>query len=254
MLSLNTFLGRLYVAGGQKDSLGPFYRDLWCLDLLKFDAWRPLPDYPIPMSSTQLFLNCEMIVHENKAYLFTGRPQIDYFDLVTEKWGSIMTTYKRTKSDELHGITNKWPYPEKVVSHAAQQISQGKLYVFGGKHGTTNIGCNLFMELDLETKAWRRLSGHVMPPPNNDYALPGPRKAAASWITKDKNRFYLLFGQCDRNGAYLKNEPHGDEDAYQFEDMWSWDITTEKWRRERLAGNPPCPRTEMACSYVSLQS
>ncbi|RDB24340.1 hypothetical protein Hypma_008408 [Hypsizygus marmoreus] len=31
--------------------------------------------------------------------------------------------------------------------------------------------------------------------------------------------------------------------------MWSWDIQAEKWRRERLAGNPPCPRTEIACTY-----
>jgi len=75
------------------------------------------------------------------------------------------------------------------------------------------------------------------------------------WVGKDKNRFYLLFGQCDRNAAHLKEEPHGADSAFQFEDMWSWDIKTEKWRRlrrERFAGNPPCHRTEMACTYVSL--
>jgi hypothetical protein len=67
-------------------------------------------------------------------------------------------------------------------------------------------------------------------------------------VSKDKNRFYLLFGQCDRNAAYLKDEPHATESAYPFDDMWSWDLDAQSWRRERLAGNPPCPRTEMGCT------
>ena len=30
----------------------------------------------------------------------------------------------------------------------------------------------------------------------------------------------------------------------------SWDIEGEKWRRERIAENPPPSRAEVACAYV----
>ncbi|GLB35176.1 hypothetical protein LshimejAT787_0207410 [Lyophyllum shimeji] len=243
-----TWKSRLYVAGGQQDSLGPFYRDFWYLDLEKLDAWRPLPGYPIPQSSSGAFLNWSMVVYNNKALLFTGRRQMDYFDLVTEKWGTIDTTYTPTRADEKAGV-GKWPWPGQRLSDSAQQIVGDKLLVFGGVHRDTNIGCNLFMELDLKTNVWRRLTGHVMPPPDNDYSCPGPRKNPGSWVGKDKNRFYLLFGQCDRQGASLRKEPHGASSAYPYEDMWSWDVREEKWRRERFPGNSPCPRTELACAY-----
>ncbi|KAF9465693.1 hypothetical protein BDZ94DRAFT_1296211 [Collybia nuda] len=248
--SFATFIwnSHLYIAGGQKDSLGPFYRDFLCLDLVKLDGWRALPDYP---RLAAVFLNWDMVVHEDKAYLVTGKPRVDFFDLKTEKWGFITTTYKATPEDKKAGVVGGWPYPGQQLSSSAQQVTKGKLLIFGGIHGMTNIGCNLFMELDLKTKVWRRLSGYVMPPPDGDYSCPGPRKSASSWVSRDANRFYLLYGQCDRNGASLKGEPHGASDAFPFEDMWSWDLTTEKWRRERRAGNPPSCRSEMACTYNS---
>ncbi|KAF8075717.1 hypothetical protein FPV67DRAFT_1572662 [Lyophyllum atratum] len=240
---------RLYVAGGQKSGLGPFYRDFWYLDLEKLDAWKPLPDYPLPMTSSGAFINWHMVVYNDRALLYTGRQRMDYFDLVTEKWGTFRTTYTPTRADERAGVVGNWPWPGQLLRDSAQQIIGDKLYVFGGSHKNTNIGCNLFMELDLKTNIWRRLSGYVMPPPDNDYSCPGPRKTPGSWASRDKKRFYVLFGQCERQGASLRGEPHGSTQAYSFEDMWSWDIKEEKWRRERLAGNPPCPRTEMGCTY-----
>ncbi|KAH0586659.1 hypothetical protein H2248_007875 [Termitomyces sp. 'cryptogamus'] len=239
---------RLYVAGGQKDSLGPFYRDFWYLDLTKLDEWKQLPRYPNPMSSSGAFLNWSFVVYNNKAFLFNGRSQLDYFDLVQGKWESIITKYTPTSEDRKAGVTGSWPWPG-TVTDSAQQVVGDKLFVFGGAHGKTSIGCNLFMELDLKTNTWRRLTGYVVPPPENDYSCPGPRKNAGSWVGKDINRFYLLFGHCSRDGAYLKNEPHGSTEAYGFDDMWSWDIKKEKWRRERFPGNPPCPRTEFGCTY-----
>ncbi|KAG5651275.1 hypothetical protein H0H81_009241, partial [Sphagnurus paluster] len=240
---------RLYVAGGRKDSAGPFYRDFWYLDLQKLDKWRQLPDYPIPTSASGGFLNWSMVVHNDRALLVTGRKQVDFFDLKTETWGSFATTYAPTRADTAAGVNGGWPWPGQRLADAAQQIAGDKLYVFGGTHRDTNIGCNLFMELDLTTRVWRRLSGYVMPPRDGDYACPGPRKTPGSWVSRDKNRVYLLFGTCDRNGASLRGEMHGASDAYPFEDMWSWDIAKGEWRRERLAGNPPCPRTEMGCTY-----
>jgi hypothetical protein len=45
------------------------------------DRWRELAPYPVPMSMVSLFRGLHMAVHEDKAYLFTGRPSVDYFDL-----------------------------------------------------------------------------------------------------------------------------------------------------------------------------
>ena len=97
---------KLYVAGGAKESHGPFYRDFWYLDLIKLNEWRQLPNYPIPLSKTGLFVGWNMVVHEEqkRAYLFTGRPRLDYFDLVTDTWGSITTTYKSTAADITAGV------------------------------------------------------------------------------------------------------------------------------------------------------
>jgi hypothetical protein len=86
--------GRLYMAGRMRNqnlAQKYFYRDIFCLDLEKLDEWRKLSPYPIPESRSGLFLGWTMVVHNSKAYLFTGRPQLNFFDLVTKKWGSVMT-------------------------------------------------------------------------------------------------------------------------------------------------------------------
>ncbi|KAJ6616607.1 hypothetical protein B0H10DRAFT_2164590 [Mycena sp. CBHHK59/15] len=78
---------------------------------------------------------------------------------------------------------------------------------------------------------------------------PGPRKRTSSWVSTDKKRIFLMFGQADCEGAHFNNELHGASSAFGYEDMWSWSIEEERWRRERMSGNPPCARTQMACAY-----
>jgi hypothetical protein len=190
------------------------------------------------------------VVHRDKALLFTGRPLIDVFDLAKEKWSSFETTYSPTEADIEAGVVSDWPYPNEKLSDTTMQIVKGKLYVFGGAHATTSIGCNLFMVLDLSSRKWRRLSGYVRAPKHADYTCPGPRKSSSSWVSTDKTRIFLLFGHCDRQGASFHDEVHGSDEAYAYDDMWSWSIQDERWRRERMSGNPPCARTEMACVYV----
>ena len=205
------------------------------------------------MSRSGAFLGWNFIPcpEHRKAYLFTGRPELDYFDLTTKKWGSIMTKFIRNDPADTKAGIKSWPYPGSKLTDSTQQIINEKLYVFGGTHGTTNIGCNLFMVLDLRTKEWRRLSGYPMPPKDSDVTCPGPRKTPSSWPDHLARKFYLIFGECDRTGAVLRNEMHGGDVGHAYDDFWSWDIDAGKWQRERLVGNVPCPRSEAACVYVS---
>lgn len=235
--------GRVYIAGGVKcfDLLsGPYYRDMWCFDLQKLDGWRELPSYPIPQTTTGLFLGWSMAVHNDKAYIFNGRPQLDFFDLVNEKWGSVKT---RMKAGE-----GEWPYDGNQLTDYGMHSINGKLFVFGGNHERAHLGCNILMMLDLETLQWERLSGTSQP--TADYSCPGPRRHHISWVDKKQDRVYIMYGVADRPGAKVAQEPHAASEAYAFEDMWSWSIEGKKWRRERIIGNPPSPRSEMAHVYA----
>lgn len=236
--------GSVYVFGGEKDIEGPFFRELWRLDLARMDKWRAMPTYPIPESVTGKLVGNQMCVAEDgKAYLFTGRSQVDFFDLKTGKWGAIGTKYKPGKGEA------RWPYPSSMLMNYSMECIGSKLYVFGGSHTLCRVGCNLFLELDLKTKEWRRLSGTVMPE-TADYNSPGPRNYACTWVGKDGKKIYLMYGDADRQSAMLNAQKHGSMHAYGYDDMWVWDIERGVWDREKMLGNVPCPRSEMSCTYV----
>ncbi|KAK7065084.1 hypothetical protein R3P38DRAFT_3302407 [Favolaschia claudopus] len=202
--------GRLYVSGGRKSEQGPYYRDIWTLDLAKLDAWRKLPDYPVPLTTTGNFLGFNMVLYKDTALLFTGRPTIDVFDLKSETWRSFLTIYSPTPADKAAGVVSGWPWPGAVSFDSAMQVIGDKMYVFGGGHGST----------------WRRLSGTVRVTQNGDYSCPGPRKTAASWVSGsgETTRFYLLFGVFDRDEAWRHNEIHGADIVFGCSDFWSWSM------------------------------
>ena len=247
---------RLYVFGGWQGYFSngdPFFKDFWCLDLDVDDSerkWRRLADYP---SKVPAAIGWSFVVEEDegKAYLITGKSQIDYFELASETWGRIKTTYTPTEEDKkVGGVKGNWPFPGQTLADSTVIINKRKIYTFGGDHGDTSLGCNLFMELDLDTQKWKRLSGYVQAPLYNDYDLPGPRVSACGWVDSTKDRIYICFGQANRDGAHMKGERHGSESAFAYNDFWSWDLEGRKWRRERMSGNPPALRTEMACTFV----
>ncbi|KIM45738.1 hypothetical protein M413DRAFT_346174 [Hebeloma cylindrosporum] len=140
-MSFSAFIweGRLYVAGGRKDSLGPFYRDIFSLDLSKStNGWKVLPPYPQPTSRTSALIGWNMVVcpEQKRTYLFTGRPEIDYFDLTTKTWGSMTIKFVHAgQPDTKAGIKN-WPYPKSQLTDSTQQIANEKLYVFGAVQRT----------------------------------------------------------------------------------------------------------------------
>jgi hypothetical protein len=186
-----------------------------------------------------------MAVHEDKAYLFTGRPTVDYFDLNSQKWGTITTYFKR--SDGKPGA-GRWLYPGNDLTDYTMQMVDGHLYIFGGTHNKAAIGCNLLVVLDIATCEWTHLSGTVEP--KQDYSCPGPRKWSASWVNREQDTIYIMHGMADRPAAELHRQANAAHDAHGCEDFWSWSIPNRKWRQERINGNPPCIRAEQAYTYV----
>ncbi|KAG5638213.1 hypothetical protein H0H81_001214 [Sphagnurus paluster] len=252
-LAFTSFIwkGHLYVGGGLGETKGPCFRDLWRLNLSKLNTWESLPPYPFREDHTGVWMCWNMKVYKDKAYMFTGLQEISVFDLNAQEWTTVHSTYKPTNADIAAGVETgrKWPYIFWNSQRSTQEIVGDKLYVFGGTHGKTVMGCNLFMVLDLKTLEWRRLSGVVQTGLVADYSSPGPRRNPSSWVSRDKKRIYLIFGECDRTAASMNNEPHGAEMGFAYEDFWSWDIAKEEWRLERLVGNVPSPRSEAACTY-----
>ncbi|KAF8142897.1 hypothetical protein K438DRAFT_1922523 [Mycena galopus ATCC 62051] len=238
----------LYVAGGRTSANGPFHRDMWKLNLTTPDQWHQLPDYPIALHASGRFIGWTMVVHNDTALLFTGRPNIDVFDLTSETWSTLKTTYSPSAADIEAGIVDGWPWPNKQSCDSTVVCTNNKLHVFGGAHGRSIMGCNLFMELDLTTRMWRRLTGYVRAPQVADYSCPSPRKTAAGWASPDGHRIYILFGHFDRE-AKTYGELHSAGEAFGHEDFWSWGVKEQRWRRERISGNPPCSRTELAYVY-----
>ena len=63
-----------------------------------------------------------MVVHNSKAHLFTRRPQLDTFDLVTEKWRSVPTKMKSGQG--------RWPYDGNSLIDYTMQLKDGQLFCF----------------------------------------------------------------------------------------------------------------------------
>ncbi|KAH9947500.1 hypothetical protein B0H21DRAFT_738280 [Amylocystis lapponica] len=232
------YKSHLYVAGGYNlgTSREPF-RDLWCMDLKKLDGWRELAPYPA--DNGDAVAGWHMLVHGGKAYLFKGKPILDYFDLVTERWGQLHTSL----ADD-----SPWPYKRFMVSACTEQVVRGRLFVFSGGVNHLRVGCTLLMALDFRTKKWTRLSASLNGP-KPLYFLPGPRTSLSSWVDSKQDRIYIKYGIKNRYGAMQYDQVYGSQDSYTYDDCWSWGIREQEWRQERMVGNVPCPRAEFSCAY-----
>ncbi|KZT69127.1 hypothetical protein DAEQUDRAFT_670092, partial [Daedalea quercina L-15889] len=229
---------RLYVCGGMKSGELTAYTDLHYMDLRSPGTWVGLPRYPRPV-----FLNLQLAVHENKAYSWRGKPNVDYFDLVNERRGRMQTTWV-----DRAGNPVPWPLEDDGLCDYAMHIVQGQLYVFCGTTDKARMGCSIFAVLDLATKKWQHLTGVAVIPPAG-YDEPGPRKYVASWVDGKEENIYVLQGMADRAASEMFHQAHASPESHGYDDFWSWNIKDCKWRREKMVGNTPCPRTEMACTY-----
>src|ERR1700678_1124586 len=93
-----------------------------------------------------------------------------------------------------------------------------------------------------------------MAPKHADLTIPGPRKTPKSWVDNVANKIYIINGECERTGAQYTNELHSGDHGHPYDDFWSWNIDSNKWTREEMVGNTPCPRSETACVYARLIS
>ncbi|KAJ3509875.1 hypothetical protein NLJ89_g4987 [Agrocybe chaxingu] len=234
--------GYLYVAGGEKYQDGPYYRDFCRLKLSKPAKWEVLPSVPIPSSRLVSLMTFRMVVDSNDtAYYFTGCLDLSTYNIKTRKWGTF-----RTRSDP------SWAYPHKQM-HDQWQDSvvhcvNDKIYVFGGTTGASRLGTNLLLQLDLSTRVWRKLSGELFPKEPSLFC-PGPRINASSWVSKEQDKIFIMYGDANRMSAKLSGQEPGATTTYAYDDLWSWDIREERWTRGKIVGNAPSPRTEMAAVY-----
>lgn len=236
--------GGIYVAGGQS-AIQDRLRDMWVLKLSDDPSarkWRRLPDIPPraeggpPEFCTAGLL---MKVWNDVAYLFFGDKNVLAFDLAGESWKKKSATF-----------SGKWPYVRNDLSEYAMEIHRGKMYIFGGQDGRMQLGCNLFMSLDLTTFTWEWLSGTSEPVATHD--CPMLRVHPETFLLPSESKLFVMYGNANRMGEGLSRNPtttHGADSDYTYEDIWAYHIPTRKWTREKLRGNYPSPRTEFSTVY-----
>lgn len=226
---------------------GPYYHDFHYLDLNKLDGWHALPPFPVKAAIARQNPVCSyhaMYIHQDTLYYFTGLPTMCAYDLVKEHWYQVQPT---------PGVKGSvWPIDIGLRWFSSTFApKRGQFYVFGGKHSDERLGCDLFLVIDMYTGQWRQLSGHA--PAGEiraDYRVPGPRVNAMMWPDAEEKKIYLFGGEADRSGAHMHNQEHGASISYPYDDFWSWDIEGGSWTRERVSGNPPCPRSESGYVFV----
>ncbi|KAH0608213.1 uncharacterized protein H6S33_002265 [Morchella sextelata] len=237
--------GKLYVAGGQS-AMQDRVRDMWCLNLStkpEERKWRRLVDIPHHTQGgpqEHSTAGIVMKVWEDKAWLFFGSKTVWAFDLVEETWEKKTTVLKKKK---------KWPYEKNDLSEYAMEVYKGKMYVFGGQDGRMQLGCNLFMALDLKDLTWELISGTSEPVATHD--SPMLRVHPEAWVIPKENKLFIMYGNANRMGESLggREGTHGAECDYTYEDIWAFSFSTKTWTREKTRGNYPCPRTEFSCAY-----
>ncbi|KAL7275702.1 hypothetical protein RUND412_001344 [Rhizina undulata] len=241
--------GNFYIAGGQS-ALQERIRDVWVLSLTNEDVenrkWRRLQDIPSRALGGPHELSTAglvMKVFDSKAWLFFGSRTLWVFDLVTETWNKKQTTFTT-----LNGKNKQWPYVGDHLSDYAMEIWKGKMYVFGGQDGRMQLGCNLFMALDLEKLSWEHLSGTSEAKATHD--VPMLRVHPEAWVLPEEETLFIMYGNANRMGEGLGSSgQHGAECDYTYEDIWAYSFETKKWRREKTRGDYPSPRTEFSAVW-----
>jgi len=243
VISFYFITGYLYVCGGQRGAAGPYYFDFWRLNLRLMDQWESLPMF---RNTTDDISDCGFAMNGPIAYLFMGSAVLKCFDTRNMAWFELRTTLQ---TDD---VLKRWPYSRNFRMFSIQSV-RDRIYVFGGQDAQCVAGCDLFMELDIPNKRWRRLSGKLSAV-KPSFSSPGLRIGAASWVNRDQTKIFIMNGYADRVGALQQGVEHGGDRNHLYNDLWSWDITKRMWTKHKIHGNSPGPRSGMACLYVRSKS
>ncbi|KAJ3998889.1 hypothetical protein F5050DRAFT_1741392 [Lentinula boryana] len=229
---------RLYVCLGVGETQFEVDDVFWCLDL-QTNVWKQLPKPPRTPRVGGLSSVRPMQIWRDKAYLFLGTQLLHVFDLVTERWSILKTTFQRGRM---------WPYAlDKSLTSFTTAILENRLYVFGGDDDGDPLGQNIFMALDLLTNEWEHLSGSSENIPQS--FEPNLRSLHCMWATPKQRKVYVLYGSANRTHARLRHAAGAGECDYTYDDFWSWHVDNKKWERERLRGSYPSPRVEAAFTF-----
>ena len=210
-----------------------------CIDLRRLDKWRRLRNFPERLKFLALHANAAF-VYNDYAWFFTGHKDVLRFNMNTETWD-----YVSIKMSE--GKKQKWPYKDKGLVNPSITLAGHHLYIFGGDIKFGKEGTDSFMVIDLDSLQWRFLGDSSLYK-NADYPgkyWPPPRCGAGCWFAPHEKRIYLLFGTSEQQDRYNNPAENPEYDPY-YSDLWSYSIKKETWERERVRGNPPCPREDMA--------
>ncbi|KAG9047731.1 hypothetical protein FS837_001628 [Tulasnella sp. UAMH 9824] len=230
--------GMYYVFGGLHGT-SKAHCDGWALNLRDLkQGWRQVPYPEINFVHSRDTL--QLALHEDKAYLFIGEPNVHVFNLRNETWSTVRTTMKR-------GTPWTTVFPGNRLESYACVVSGNTIYYFGGSDGTNRLGRNAIVALDLTTLRWELVSGKVEV--NDDPTLPGVREYPVMWM--DQGKLWITLGNANRQAEWLRSgeENVGAPIDHSYQDLWSYDLKTKQWVDERSSGNPPCLRTEVEYTF-----
>ena len=110
------------------------------------------------------------------------------------------------------------------VSHNGAVMYDGKMIIYGGLHNQVNSEKSLYI-FNLETHEWK-IKGQkgVKPMPRDEHS------------TLIYNDYLYVFGGSLIKGAFSN-------------DLWSYSISTEEWKKIETA-NKPCPRSGHAACIL----
>lgn len=178
------------------------------INLKKLSKWIRLPDIPVEyrgLSSS----GTKAVVYDDYAWIFNGLYDILRFDMISESWDHVTTTFSSRKG-------HKWPYTDTGLQSPSISLLDHNMYVFGGDIQGKPEGSDVFMVLDLKSLQWRYLGDSSVFKRSNHIGKhwPPPRHKAGCWIVPQEKRFYLMYGTRSYERPLKRNNKKSPYDPY----------------------------------------
>ena len=154
------------------------------------------------------------------------------------------------------------PGPSGRCYHTVTLVGS-KLFIFGGKIGKTTL--NDMWAFDLNTRTFARYCSETFlsdssavksrpfwesyePTPGNEKPL--PRASHVSVTTGDRIIMFVLLISSLSPFVIIPFRFGGSDSRHDYNDTWSFDISTRKWTELQCTGSIPSPRSGHAAVLV----